>query len=90
MNRTQTELAHEEGAMRVDTNEPRSLWVIGHRVTLLPVGVASPPSKLSPRRVCPGRRRTTTRTPTSPSTSPPAVSASCRGDTWTSSGRATT
>ena len=24
--------------MRVDANEPRSLWVIGHRVTLLPVG----------------------------------------------------
>ena len=38
MNRTEIDLAHEEGPMRVDTNEPRSLWVIGHRVTLLPVG----------------------------------------------------
>jgi quercetin dioxygenase-like cupin family protein len=26
------------GPVRFDTNEPRSLWVIGHRVTLLPVG----------------------------------------------------
>jgi len=38
MDRTETELAREEGPIRVDTNEPRSLWVIGHRVTLLPVG----------------------------------------------------
>lgn len=30
--------ANQEGPMRLDANEPRSLWVIGHRVTLLPVG----------------------------------------------------
>ena len=38
MNRNQTELEHEVGAVRVDANQARSLWVIGHRVTLLPVG----------------------------------------------------
>jgi len=38
MNRTKINLAQEVGPMRVDTNETRSLWVIGHRVTLLPVG----------------------------------------------------
>ncbi len=38
MDRQMIDLAQQEGPMRVDTNEPRSLWVIGHRVTLLPVG----------------------------------------------------
>ena len=45
MNRTKIDLTQEVGPMRVDTNETRSLWVIGHRVTLLPWAVASPPSK---------------------------------------------
>ncbi len=31
-------LAQQDGPMRVDTNEPKALWVLGHRVTLLPVG----------------------------------------------------
>ncbi len=38
MNRTMINPTQEAGPMRVDTNETRSLWVIGHRVTLLPVG----------------------------------------------------
>ncbi len=38
MDRSETNLAQERGPVRVDTNEARSLWVIGHRVTLLPVG----------------------------------------------------
>ena len=38
MNRTKINLTQEVGPMRVDSNETRSLWVIGHRVTLLPVG----------------------------------------------------
>ena len=38
MERQVISLAQQEGPMRVDVNEPKSLWVIGHRVTLLPVG----------------------------------------------------
>lgn len=38
MDRSETNLAQESGPVWVDTNEARSLWVIGHRVTLLPVG----------------------------------------------------
>ena len=38
MDRSDVELTGEQGPVRVDTNEARSLWVIGHRVTLLPVG----------------------------------------------------
>jgi mannose-6-phosphate isomerase-like protein (cupin superfamily) len=38
MERQVIDLARQEGPMRVDVNEPKSLWVIGHRVTLLPVG----------------------------------------------------
>lgn len=37
-NRSGTDLAQKVGPVRVDANEARSLWVIGHRVTLLPVG----------------------------------------------------
>jgi quercetin dioxygenase-like cupin family protein len=32
------EAVREVGPLHVDVNETRSLWVIGHRVTLLPVG----------------------------------------------------
>jgi quercetin dioxygenase-like cupin family protein len=32
------ETVRETGPLRLDVNETRSLWVIGHRVTLLPVG----------------------------------------------------
>jgi mannose-6-phosphate isomerase-like protein (cupin superfamily) len=32
------ETVHEVGLLHVGVNESRSLWVIGHRVTLLPVG----------------------------------------------------
>ena len=32
------ETVQEVGPLHVDVNETRSLWVIGHRVTLLPVG----------------------------------------------------
>jgi mannose-6-phosphate isomerase-like protein (cupin superfamily) len=35
---SETEPVRGTGPMRVDSNEARSLWVIGHRVTLLPVG----------------------------------------------------
>jgi quercetin dioxygenase-like cupin family protein len=38
VDRNEIDLAQEVGPMRVDANETRSLWVIGHRVTLLPVG----------------------------------------------------
>ena len=38
MQRQAIDLAHQNGPMRVDLDEPKSLWVIGHRVTLLPVG----------------------------------------------------
>jgi quercetin dioxygenase-like cupin family protein len=38
VSRNEIALAKKEGPLRVDTNETRSLWVIGHRVTLLPVG----------------------------------------------------
>jgi mannose-6-phosphate isomerase-like protein (cupin superfamily) len=31
-------LTQQRGPMRVDINAAKSLWVIGHRVTLLPVG----------------------------------------------------
>src|ERR1035437_3192018 len=36
--RAEIDLAQEVGPLRVDANEARSLWVIGHRVTLLPGG----------------------------------------------------
>ena len=38
MDRRRNDLTQEVGPVRVDTNETRSLWVIGHRVTLIPVG----------------------------------------------------
>ena len=38
MVRTEIDLAEQAGPMRVDTNEARTLWVLGHRVTMLPVG----------------------------------------------------
>jgi quercetin dioxygenase-like cupin family protein len=38
MDRTEIEFDHEVGPMRLEANEARSLWVIGHRVTLIPVG----------------------------------------------------
>ena len=38
MERQVAGLGQKEGPMLVDVNEPKSLWVIGHRVTLLPVG----------------------------------------------------
>jgi mannose-6-phosphate isomerase-like protein (cupin superfamily) len=38
VDRNETNLAQEIEPMRADPNETRSLWVIGHRVTLIPVG----------------------------------------------------
>jgi mannose-6-phosphate isomerase-like protein (cupin superfamily) len=38
VDRSEANLAQMRGPVWVDTNEARSLWVIGHRVTLLPVG----------------------------------------------------
>jgi quercetin dioxygenase-like cupin family protein len=38
MQRTEIDVAEEVGPMRAHANETRSLWVIGHRVTLIPVG----------------------------------------------------
>ena len=38
MDRTESVFARQVGPMRIDANETRSLWVMGHRVTLLPVG----------------------------------------------------
>jgi mannose-6-phosphate isomerase-like protein (cupin superfamily) len=38
MHRNATAVTRGEGPVRVETSEPISLWVIGHRVTLLPVG----------------------------------------------------
>ncbi len=38
MERQVVDLAEHHGPMRIELAEPRSLWVIGHRVTLLPVG----------------------------------------------------
>jgi hypothetical protein len=60
--------AREVGPMRVAANETMSLWVIGHRVTLLPVGGRIAAVEVVTRRVCPVRPRTTTWTPMSAST----------------------
>lgn len=38
MDRSRNDLTQKVGPVRVDTNETKSLWVIGHRVTLIPVG----------------------------------------------------
>jgi mannose-6-phosphate isomerase-like protein (cupin superfamily) len=38
MDRTEIDTVQQAGPMQIDANEPRSLWVIGHRVTLIPVG----------------------------------------------------
>lgn len=38
MDRGVIDLAQQEGPMRMGANKTTSLWVIGHRVTLLPVG----------------------------------------------------
>ena len=38
MDHSVIDLAQQEGPMLVDANEPTSLWVLGHRVTFLPVG----------------------------------------------------
>jgi mannose-6-phosphate isomerase-like protein (cupin superfamily) len=38
MNSNQIDVAQKLGPTRVEANETISLWVIGHRVTLLPVG----------------------------------------------------
>ena len=68
MNSTKINLTQEVGPMRVDTNETRSLWVIGHRVTLLPVGGRVAALEVVTPAGVPGPPRTTTRTPTSSST----------------------